>query len=179
MPFLRHLKLKHPKIAEKIERDSLNTRGAPWPKNRAGVQKRRNRQPHWTLKEGDQLYPRHYADYEICLEVARALTIHVYEMEGAPPCPPDIAKSLGRVPVAGTYTCPVCCIPLALRNFELAKQSRAEIETSHIDPKADYIHTPGNVAFAHRQCNIAQGERSVPAFLDWIRGILERHGKLT
>jgi len=175
MPFLLHLKKTHKKVADKLERDALNTRGAPWPKNLRGVQKRRNRQPHWTLKLGDQLYPKHYADYKTCLAVARRMTYYVYCMPDAPSCSDDIAKYLEQKPKLGTYVCPICLLPISFKDFEKAKQSKAEIETAHLDPSATYIHTPDNVCLAHRECNIAQGDRSISDFLDWIDGILRRH----
>lgn len=175
MPFLISLKAVAAKVAEKIERDSLNTRGAPWPKNLAGVQRRRNRQPHWTLKDGDQLYPQHYADYETCLMIAKRLTLYVYCTEGAPDCPDNIIKYLETKPAINSYKCPICFLPILFSDFNKAKQSRAEIETGHLNPNAEYIHTPNNVCFVHRQCNIAQGERSISEFLEWIEGILKRH----
>jgi hypothetical protein len=60
-------------------------------------------------------------------------------------------------------------------DFEKARQSKAFIETAHLDPTADYIHAPDNVCFAHRTCNIAQGDRSTSEFLEWISGILDRY----
>jgi hypothetical protein len=173
MPFLEHLKQAYPKIADKIQRDALNTRGAPWPENKA---QRRNRQPRWTLKKGDQLYPQHYAEYDTCLEVARQLTLQVYEMDDAPDCPPQIVTYLGRQPTQGAYVCPICRLPIHVADFALARQSKAQIETAHVDPSSEALHTPENVCFAHRECNIAQGERTVNGFLEWMQGILERHG---
>lgn len=175
MPFLIDLKKNHQKVAEKIERDSLNTRGAPWGVNKDGEQCRRNRQPHWTLKEGDQLYPKHYADYETCIKVAERLTYYVYCMEEAPDCPENIAKYFERRPVKNTYRCPICLLPIKFEDFELARQSKAVIETAHLDPQEIFIHTPENVCFAHRTCNIAQGEKNVKDFMKWIDGILERY----
>jgi hypothetical protein len=175
LPFLLHLKETYKKVADKIERDSLNTRGAPWPKNLAGVQKRRNRQPHWTLKQGDQLFPKHYADYETCLAVARRMTYYVYSMPNAPDCPREIVKYLEKEPVRNSYLCPICLEPVDFNDFHEAQQSKALIETAHLDPQSEYIHTPDNVCFAHRMCNIAQGDRSIEHFLEWIDGILQRH----
>ena len=45
MPFLTHLQQVKPRVADKIIRDSFNTRGASWGKALDGTQKRRNRQP--------------------------------------------------------------------------------------------------------------------------------------
>ena len=45
MPFLMHLEQVKPKVADKIVRDTFNTRGASWGKALDGTQKRRNRQP--------------------------------------------------------------------------------------------------------------------------------------
>lgn len=178
MPYLRHLRSQpqFSKLAKKIERDALHTRGAAWPKNLRGLQKRKNRQPRWTLKSGDQLYPQHKADYETCLEVARTLTVHAYEMQGAPECQEDIRPYLGDSELRpGKYTCFICQLPIQIADFAKAVQSKALIETAHIDPTLSVLHTPANVQFAHRECNIAQGKRSTVDFLEWIRGILSRH----
>lgn len=182
MPFLVHLTASpnklHRAVAEKIGRDALNTRGAAWPANQKGVQKRRNRQPRWTLKPGDQLFPKHAADYQTCLLVAQILALHVHEMQEAPPYPPDAVKFLPRPPKHGTYLCPVCRVPINFKDFGRAAQSKAVLETAHLDPTMERIHTPGNVRLAHRVCNIAQGDRSIEDFTSWIRGILERAGFL-
>jgi hypothetical protein len=94
MPYLMHLEKQKPKVADKIVRDSFNTRGASWGKDVAGNQKRRNRQPRWTLKSGDAFYPTHHQKYEECLVVAAELTIQAYEMTGAPECPQEIAAGV-------------------------------------------------------------------------------------
>jgi hypothetical protein len=78
MPFLDDLLLNHPKVAEKIERDAFNTRGASWGKDKKGKQKRRNRQPRWTLTEGHPLYPSQYQTYENCLIIAAEPTLQAY-----------------------------------------------------------------------------------------------------
>lgn len=175
MPFLRELKETHPKVADKIQRDSLNTRGASWGVKKDGEQNRRNRQPRWTLVPGDQFYPTHWAEYSTCLDVARHLTSHVYAMKGAP-TPSETTKALLK-PGEHDGLCPICLVRLDFDDFSKAKQSKAEIETAHIDPQAVHIHTDDNVAFAHRQCNIAQGDRSIEEFLAWIGSILERHAE--
>lgn len=176
MPFLLHLKNKHQKIAEKIERDSFNTRGAAWGTDKDGEQYRRNRQPRWTLKPGDQLYPQHYQEYEICLEIAREMTLQIYEMPDAPDCPPEIARFLPREPVRGNYLCPICLEPIYVADFEEAKQSQAVIDTDHLNATLEFCHVPGNVFFAHHDCNVRKGERSLKGFLDWVTELLERHG---
>jgi len=35
-------------------------------------------------------------------------------------------------------------------------------------------HNAENVGFAHRECNIAQGAKTLPEFYRWIAEILER-----
>jgi hypothetical protein len=84
-----------------------------------GVQKRLDRQPRWTLKPGDQLYPRHYANYETCLSVAQEMTYYVYCMPGAPVCPDEIIMYLGRIPKEGEYLCPICLLPIMFADFEV------------------------------------------------------------
>lgn len=50
-------------------------------------------------------------------------------------------------------------------------RGRAEIETGHRNPR---LHNAENIGFAHRECNIAQGSKTLPEFYAWIRTILER-----
>jgi len=177
LPFLLHLKDEFRKIADKIERDSFNTRGASWGKDQEGKQKRRNRQPRWTLKEGEQLYPKHFQGYKECLEVARSLTIQVYCMADAPDCPDHIVNFLQYVPVRGSFVCPICRLPIYLADFEKSQQSLATIDTDHLDPVGfEYIHFAGNVCFTHHECNVAKGERSITQFQEWVVNILGRFG---
>ena len=98
MPFLMHLEKAKPKVADKIVRDSFNTRGASWGKALDGTQKRRNRQPRWTVKLGEVFYPGHHQTYANCLVVAAELALRAYKMVGAPVCPPNIAQLLPRIP---------------------------------------------------------------------------------
>src|SRR6202789_798262 len=84
MPFLAALRVSHPRVAEKIERDSFQTRGASWGAYADGNQARRNRQPRWSVVEGEAFYPAHHQTYENCLAVAAELTVQAYEMRGAP-----------------------------------------------------------------------------------------------
>jgi hypothetical protein len=58
---------------------------------------------------------------------------------------------------------------------EEAKRGKALIETCHKNPR---IHNADNVSLAHRECNIAQGSKTLDEFYAWIEGILERAGKL-
>jgi len=68
-------------------------------------------------------------------------------------------------------SCLICRKPLDFDDFSEARRGRAEIETAHAQPR---LHTPGNVGFAHRDCNIAQGDKTLDEFYEWIAGILER-----
>jgi hypothetical protein len=65
----------------------------------------------------------------------------------------------------------VCRASLSFDLFSKAARGKAEIETGHINPR---IHNPKNVGFAHRECNIAQGAKTLPEFYRWIEEILER-----
>lgn len=76
--------------------------------------------------------------------------------------------------VEGSTGCLICRAPLDYHLFHQARRGKAELETAHASPRA---HTPGNVGFAHRHCNIAQGDKSLDQFYDWIKGILERAGR--
>ncbi|HUJ09945.1 MAG TPA: hypothetical protein VL171_07955 [Verrucomicrobiae bacterium] len=176
MPFLLHLEQARPKVADKIVRDSFNTRGASWGKAQDGTQKRRNRQPRWTLKAGDAFYPAHHQTYDECLVVAAELTVQAYEMVGAPECPAEIAQWLPRKPVQNSAPCPICKLPLEFSEFDLAVQSKAAIDTDHLNPTLKRRHVRGNVAFVHHLCNTTKGDRSLEEFETWMAGTLSRQG---
>jgi len=176
MAFLMHLAKVKPKVAEKIERDSFQTRGASWGRAMDGTQKRRNRQPRWTLKEGDAFFPQHHQSYDGCLVVAAELTLQAYEMVGAPACPPEFALLLPKRPCPNSGLCPICKLPLEFSEFDLAVQSKAAIDTDHLNPGLERRHLSGNVAFVHHECNTTKGDRALEDFEDWMVAVLRRHG---
>lgn len=191
-PYLRHLEGVATGVAKKIVRDSTMTTGAAWKSEDAGP----NRIRRWAMLKSDaELIPlginmaklkpqvvaklrEKAASYEDCMAVAKKLTWSVYSMTGAPVPPKDIAEYLANHfgPIRpGTTTCLICAEPLNFELFAKARRGKAEIETAHSNPR---IHTPENVGFAHRTCNIAQGNQTLDEFYDWIRGILGRTGRL-
>jgi len=176
MPFLLHLKKTKPRVAEKIERDSFNTRGASWGKAEDGTQKRRNRQPRWTLAAGHAFFPAHHQTYDNCLAVAAELTLQAYEMAGAPACPDEVAVCLPRRPRVNSALCPICNVLLDFVEFDLAVQSKAAIDTDHLNPTLERRHASGNVAFVHHLCNTTKGDRSLEEFEQWMADTLSRHG---
>jgi hypothetical protein len=176
VPFLLRLIGEKPRVADKIVRDSFNTRGASWGKALDGVQKRRNRQPRWTLKEGDVFFPAHHQTYENCLIIAAELTLQAYEMAGAPACPEEIVAALPRQPKPNSALCPICKVLLEFSEFDLAVQSKAAIDTDHLNPGLERRHVPGNVAFVHHLCNTTKGDRSLEEFDQWMADTLSRHG---
>jgi hypothetical protein len=114
------------------------------------------------------------AEYGSCMAVAVKLTGMAYCMPGAPEPPAEIAAYLGEVlgPLSADSTvCLVCREPLPFALFAEARRGKAEVETSHSNPR---LHTPENVGFAHRACNIAQGNKTLDEFYAWIAGILAR-----
>jgi hypothetical protein len=190
-PYLEHLKKIAPRVAAKIVRDATKTTGASWKSEEAGP----NRISRWTmmLSDGDlmklgidmkALKPGivaklrdKAASYDDCMNAARRLTWSVYGMLGAPL--PDagtqeyLTSRYGPV-VQGSTVCLICRAPLNFALFESARRGRAEIETAHALPRS---HTESNVGFAHRNCNIAQGDKSLPEFYEWIASILDRVGR--
>lgn len=176
MPFLAHLRATFPKVAEKIERDSFQTRGASWGRDSDGHQARRNRQPRWTLRPGDSFYPKHHQSYSGCLAVAAELTIQAYEMAGAPDCPPELHRFLPRTPIKDDGLCPICRLSLNFADFAEAIRSLAAIDTDHLDPNLERRHVRENVAFVHHACNTTKGDRSIEEFVAWMVGVLERFG---
>lgn len=185
-PYLDHLWTVARKVADKIVRDATNTTGAAWASDDAGP----NRILRWAMLLPDQdLVPygldmaklkpgivaklrEKGARYEACMEVAQKLTALVYGMDNAPPPPTEIQNYLRSVvgPL-GRTSCLVCRLPLDFKLFAGARRGKAEIETAHANPRS---HTADNVGFAHRECNIAQGARSLDEFYDWISSILDR-----
>lgn len=191
-PFLEHLRSAAPRVANKIARDATKTTGASWKSKDAGP----NRISRWTMLLSDAelkglgvnmaaLKPwvvaklrEKAAAYEDCVSVAQYLTWCAYGMLNSPdpdaPTRQYLECIFGPI-VRGSTLCLVCRAPLDFAQFEAARRGRAEIETAHAEPRS---HTPGNVGFAHRPCNIAQGDKTLGEFYDWIEGILLRAGRI-
>ena len=188
LPFLNDLKRVHPKVAKKIERDSMMTTGAAWKSDDAGP----NRICRWAMLLSDselealgvhitgfepQVVAKlreKAATYEDCVSVAQKLTFLAYAMTHAPVPPADVRAYLSQMfgpIVPGSTCCLVCMEPLDFVLFDRARRGKAEIETGHSAPR---MHNPENVGFAHRVCNIAQGARTLPEFYEWIDVILRR-----
>lgn len=188
-PYLKHIHKVAPKVAKKIVRDSVMTTGASWASDEAGP----NRILRWVMLLEDKDLKSKFginmaglkphvvaklrekaATYSDCMEVALALTKAVYEMPGCPRPPADIQKyietRLGKFKFDSTV-CTICRSPLEFQLFDKARRGKAEIETSHTTPRQ---HNAKNVGFAHRRCNIAQGDMSLDEFYAWISGILTR-----
>lgn len=187
-PFLDGFRSPYPKVAEKIERDSIMTTGAAWKSEEAGP----NRILRWVMLLNDEELKKYEidmtklkpqvvaklrekaADYDSCVRVAMWLAYLAYQMRDAPLPPEDIRRYLqdtfGQM-TSGFTTCAVCLLPLSFNLFGEARRGKASIETCHKDPR---LHSPANVGFAHRECNIAQGPKSVEEFYDWIIGIIRR-----
>lgn len=190
-PFLNHLRKDFKLIANKIKRDATMTTGAAWKSEDAGP----NRIPRWVMLESDETLKSYginmgnlkdgviaklrekSADYNACIRVAIKLTWLVYQMEGAPECP-QATKSYLEEHFGAMNQLTVCAICLDKLPFELfhtAKRGKANIETCHLNPR---IHDSNNVGFAHRECNIAQGNKSLDEFYEWIYEILVRADKI-
>ena len=187
-PFLRELKASHPSVANKIKRDATMTTGAAWKSEEAGP----NRILRWVMLLSDKELLRYgirmkdlkpqvaaklrekAAPYDACMEVAKKLTWLAYQMSDAPVPTAQTATYLeahfGTMRPHST-TCLVCRAPLSFNLFLKAVRGKAEIETGHKNPRE---HNAENVGFAHRECNIAQGAKTLPEFYRWIAEILER-----
>lgn len=188
-PYLKQLAKVAPRVANKIKRDSTKTTGAAWKSDDAGP----NRIDRWAMLlpdkllsdefgiHMDQLKPSVYAklrdkaaSYDDCMEVAKALTILAYNMPDVPE--PD-KQTKGYFQTIGLplgefkTTCIICKDVLNFDLFEGAQRGKANIETAHANPR---LHEADNVGFAHRECNIAQGDKSLDEFYDWMSQILDR-----
>jgi hypothetical protein len=187
-PFLRHFQSEITSVANKIKRDSTMTTGAAWKSDDAGP----NRILRWVMMLPDKELKKYgldmtklkpgivaklrekAADYESCIEVAIKLTWLAYQMEGCilPPAPLKayLESFHGEMKDASTV-CEICKLPMSFSDFSRAVRGKAEIETCHKNPR---LHNAENVGFAHRECNIAQGAKTLEEFYDWIEGILSR-----
>ena len=189
-PYLLHLAEAAPRVEAKIVRDAIMTTGASWKSEDAGP----NRIRRWAMQLSDEdllalginmsaLKPiviaklrEKAASYEDCMAVAKKLTWQAYGMSNSPVPPEAIREYLENLfgPInPGTTTCLICREALDFGLFEGAKRGKAELETSHRNPR---LHTPDNVGFAHRSCNIAQGNKTLDDFYAWIAAILRRVG---
>lgn len=191
-PFLDHLHSIAPKVRSKIIRDATKTTGASWKSAGAGP----NRISRWTMLLSDtelkslgvnmaEMKPwvvaklrEKAATYVDCMDAARRLAWLAYGMEQSPEPDSDTRRYLedlfGTIE-PGSTTCLVCKATLSFALFDEARRGRAEIETAHASPRS---HTSANVGFAHRSCNIAQGDKSLAEFYAWIVAILQRAGQL-
>lgn len=190
-PFLNHLKIDFKRIADKIKRDSTMTTGAAWKSEDAGP----NRILRWVMLESDDKLLEYginmsnlkdgviaklrekAADYDSCIQVAIKLTWLVYQMKGAPECPKEIKQYLESHfgEMNNITVCSICLDTIPFELFHSAKRGKANLETCHLNPR---IHDSSNVGFGHRECNIAQGNKSLDEFYDWITAILKRAGKI-
>lgn len=187
-PYLTDLSSHHPRVANKIRRDATKTTGAAWKSEDAGP----NRIDRWVMLQSNEVLLTHginmsilkpstvaklrdkAASYSDCMKVAAKLTWLAYQMPDAPICPQNIKDYLESRfdKITENYTtCIVCKEPLSFTLFEGAQRGKANIETAHSNPRT---HNDENVGFAHRECNIAQGNKTLDEFYNWIKGILER-----
>lgn len=187
-PYLRELAKTYPRLSEKIKRDATMTTGAAWKSEEAGP----NRILRWVMLLSDEelskvgvnmsgLKPQvvaklreKSATYNDCMSVARKLTWLVYSMKGAPQptaATRDYLELHFGVIKPETACCIVCRELLPFELFAKAMRGKAEIETGHLDPRRHNAH---NVGFAHRECNIAQGSKTLPDFYRWTEAILAR-----
>lgn len=188
-PYLEHLEVTAPRVAAKIKRDATKTTGAAWKSDDAGP----NRIDRWVMLLPESELLRKFsidladmkptvqaklrekaATYEDCMAVAAKLTWSVYQMKNSPTPPHEIRAYLEArfgVFALQSTSCIVCMEELDFDEFAKAQRGRAHIETAHANPR---LHNPENVGFAHRECNIAQGGRSLDEFYEWIRSVLMR-----
>ena len=95
-------------------------------------------------------------------------------MKNAPKAPnstKEYLEDLFREMVLNSTCCVICRLPLDYELFSMAARGKAAIETCHKNPR---MHNSENVGFGHRECNIAQGAKTLDEFYQWIEEILER-----
>ncbi len=186
-PFLMHLHSEFKRVSDKIKRDSTMTTGAAWKSEDAGP----NRILRWVMLESDENLKKYginmenlkngviaklrekAADYDSCIQVAIKLTWLVYQMDGAPKCPTIIKNYLEEHfgEMKNKTKCAICLEEIGFELFHSAQRGRANLETCHLNPR---MHDSENVGFGHRECNIAQGNKSLEEFYEWISNIIKR-----
>lgn len=186
--YLRELSNSNPAVYNKIVRDATKTTGATWKSEDAGP----NRISRWVMLLSDEELTTYginmqgykpqviaklrekAATYGDCMEVAKKLTWLVYQMTDAPQSSQETITYLeayfGPI-VSDSTTCIVCRAALSFNLFSKAARGKAAIETGHSNP---HTHNAYNVGFAHRECNIAQGSKTLEEFYRWIAEILDR-----
>lgn len=192
-PFLAQLVKSYPSVAKKIVRDSVMTTGAAWKSAEAGP----NRILRWVMLLPDDelagyginmagLKPQvvaklrdKAAPYEKCIEVAKSLAWTVYQMPDGP-TPDEFTKKyleahFGEIR-PNTARCLICLESLSFSLFAGAARGKAAIETGHMNPRH---HDATNVGFVHRECNIAQGNKTLQEFYDWIESITKRRNQIS
>lgn len=190
-PFLAHLAKLYPAVAKKIIRDSVMTTGAAWKSTEAGP----NRILRWVMLLPDEellkyginmaaLKPQvvaklrdKAASYDKCIEVAKRLAWTAYQMKDGPQ-PDNFTKDylenhFGTMN-PGNTNCLICLEQISFNLFSGAARGKAALETGHMNPRH---HDSTNVGFVHRECNIAQGNKTLQEFYGWIESIIERTKK--
>jgi hypothetical protein len=187
MPFLEALRTSSDiglKAANKVERDSMLTKGISWDtvKDKADATKKRpNRCLRWEFPKEHKDFDIFYCDYGTCFEVAKALALMAYRMEGSPPADEEAKNWLRELnQPSGKYVCPVCLEMIPFELFAKAKRSKAEIDTAHYPVPQVSVkrgkHRADNVAFVHHSCNVAQGNRTEEEFVQWMIKCVEKRG---
>ncbi len=181
-PFLKDLRVSFPKGAAKINQDAYHTRGnktKPY-KNRSfrwdhAISKKK--ESRLKNKKNLGIPKKEYATQEQCYLVAKKLTRLIYEMKNAPSYPKSIIKYLDKKPVSNKCRCPLCLKILDINDFSKAKWGKAEIEMWHNFPLSEKAirHVTNNMSWGHRDCNIAQGEKTTKKTLSWFKTILKEH----
>lgn len=195
--FLDHLKGLgglHKKIAAKIERDSFNTTGAAWNTGVAGPNRMprhvanlprdalnralvANNYPTLDMLRNPEKITDKGASRDECLRVAIQLTREAYAMENAPEMPQELVDYFASISFRRTHEgrCLICHAPIDYNQFAEARVGTSTIQTVHSDPR---VHTPGNASFGHKQCNVAQGDRTLEEYYDWMEEVLRSVGRI-
>lgn len=117
------------------------------------------------------------ASRDECLRVAIQLTREAYAMENAPEMPQELVDYFALISFRRTHEgrCLICHAPIDYNQFAEARVGTSTIQTVHSDPR---VHTPGNASFGHKQCNVAQGDRTLEEYYDWMEEVLRSVGRI-
>jgi hypothetical protein len=175
------------KIVDKIKQDSYNTRGNT-------TKPFKNRSFRWdtpiskdeALKmkksKSTGIPKKEFATEVECYKVAQKLTRLIYEMKNAPKCPENIIPFLDKTPdpIKNPCICPLCKEKLNINDFLDSIQGQAKLELWHLEPLTENVskHNAQNISWGHRECNVAQGDRSTNETLEWMKKIIKANKML-
>ena len=142
---------------------------------------RGSRTLRWIILENDP----QFASERNSLEVAKKLLANFLELVDLKIIIPEKLKIfLSEYLTNETTKCSLCREEITSTMFLLdGRKDQDAVNMGHIEPlntrdQNQSNHYAENVCWQHRRCNYMQGERNIETALNYMFGILKRHGKI-